>query len=82
MKQLNGIDSKSSDDVSWQSGMTKKEIEEEIVEKGLYSVVEEICARERFNVQIKKPFKRHSTICDNEEDEMTKKIRAIGIRKL
>lgn len=65
----------------WSSN-TKKEIEEEIEEKDLNTVVEEICARERFNVKILHSCKRYCSFYDNEEDEVIKKIRALGIRKL
>lgn len=45
-------------------------------------MVEEICARERFKMQIKSCCKRYCSCCDNEEDEMMKKMRAIGLRKI
>lgn len=61
---------------------TVKEIEEEIAEKGLNSIVEEICGRERYRVKIVNKCKRYFKFCDNEEDEMVKKIRLLGKMKL
>ena len=52
------------------------------MEKDLNTIVEEICSRERFRFKVLDRFKRFFGFCDNEEDELIKKIRAIGLRKL
>ena len=75
-------ESEEESEISWKSGETNQEIEEDIIEKDLLTIVEEICSRERFSVNISDFKKRYISICDNEEDEMTKKIRGIGVRKL
>jgi hypothetical protein len=53
-----------------------------MIEKELTGVVEEICDRERYNIHIKNCCKRYFNCCDNEEDEMNNKIRAVGLRKI
>jgi len=44
--------------------------------------VEEICGRERYNMELREPYKRFITCFDNEEDELTKKIINNGSRRL
>ena len=61
---------------------TEKELEKEIEQKGLMHVVEELCARQKYNMKLKTPYKRYITCFDNEEDELTKKYRYMGERKL
>ena len=80
-----GIDlnqEKNPDSIDAMSERSDREIEERVAAKGLNTVVEEVCARERFGMQIKHCCKRYFNFCDNEEDEMIKKMRSIGIRKI
>ena len=77
-----GQNSNDQDKFSNFSHHTVKEIEEEIEEKHLNPVVEEIISREKFKVHVKSRFSRCFKLCDNDEDEMIKKMRSIGIRKL
>lgn len=57
-------------------------MENEIRSKDLMHVVEELCARQRYNMNLKSMYKRYITCFDNEEDELTKKYRYMGERKL
>jgi hypothetical protein len=57
-------------------------MENEIRSKDLMHVVEELCARQRYNMNLKSTYKRYITCFDNEEDELTKKYRYMGERKL
>lgn len=57
-------------------------MENEIRSKDLMHVVEELCARQRYNMKLKTTYKRYITCFDNEEDELTKKYRFMGERKL
>lgn len=64
------------------SNRTEREIENEIKKKDLVHVVEELCARQRYNMGLKSTYKRYITCFDNEEDELTKKYMYMGERKL
>lgn len=75
-------DNNNPDSISAMSAISDRQIEEQVAKKSLNTVIEEICARERFRVQVKQSCKRYFNFCDNEEDEMVNKIRAIGVRKL
>ena len=57
-------------------------MENEIRSKDLMHVVEELCARQKYNMKLKTTYKRYITCFDNEEDELTKKYRYMGERKL
>lgn len=64
------------------SNKTQKELEKEIASRGLSTVVEELIARQRYQMELKQPYKRFITCFDNEEDELTKKFRFLGEKKL
>ena len=61
---------------------TMAEIEKEIENKELAQVVEEIMSRERYKFSLDSVLKRYFTCYDNEDDEMVKKTRRNGERKL
>ena len=61
---------------------TIAEIEKEIENKELTQVVEEVMSRERYKFSLDSVFKRYFTCYDNEDDEMVKKTRRNGERKL
>ena len=57
-------------------------MEREIASRGLTTVVDELIARQRYQMELKQPYKRFITCFDNEEDETTKKFRFLGEKKL
>ena len=70
------------DDSDDEQNNTMAEIEKEIENKELAQVVEEIMNRERYKFGLDSVLKRYFTCYDNEDDEMVKKTRRNGERKL
>lgn len=58
------------------------ELEKEIDHKDLHACVEEICSRERYKFNIASIFRRYFTCFDDERDEIVKKMRRNGDRKM
>ena len=69
-------------DASVSADNTMAEIEKEIENKDLAQIVEEVMSRERYKFSLDSVFKRYFTCYDNEDDEMVKKTRRNGERKL
>ena len=61
---------------------TYDKIEKEVVDKDLSGVVEEVITREKYKLSIDSLFKRYFTCFDDEYDELVKKMRRNGERKL
>ena len=70
------------DDSGSEGNNTMAEIEKEVEKKELAQVVEEIMCRERYTFRLDSVLKRYFTCYDNEDDEMVKKTRRNGERKL
>ena len=70
------------EELSENSDNTLKEIEREIDSKSLNPLVEEVCSREKYQFGIEKMIKRYCTCYDDERDEIIKKLRRNGLRKL
>ena len=65
-----------------QSDDTIAELEREVENKELSHLVEEVISREKYQFRLDSIFKRYLTCFDNEHDEMVKKMRRNGERKL
>ena len=61
---------------------TFDKIEKEVIDKDMSAVVEEVISREKYKLSIESIFKRYFTCFDNEYDELVKKMRRNGERKI
>jgi len=67
---------------SAKSDNTNEQIEKEIEQKDMRKIAEEVCTRERYKFKLNSVFKRYFACYDDENDEIVKKIRSNGSRKL
>jgi hypothetical protein len=61
---------------------TMAEIEREIAQRDFHDCVEEVVSRERYKYKLDSVFKRYFTMYDDERDEIVKKMRRNGERKM